>query len=90
MQEKIEDRITKLTGLALDALEATVQMALKDCDRVNAAKAILDISGLKTSKQEITGKDGQPLAVQKIFVTKEQQSAVKKHIQDVINGKRNI
>ncbi len=91
IRENVKDKIDKLTDLALDTLkEIVINLACKDSDRVNAAKAILDVSGLKSSKQEITGKDGAPLAVQKVFVTKEQQKAVKKHIQDVINGASDI
>lgn len=41
-------------------------------DRIAAAKGILDVSGLKSSKQEITGKDGAPLAVQKEYILPEE------------------
>lgn len=89
IRENVKDKIIKLTDNALDTLEEIINdIDSKNSDRVSAAKAILDISGLKTLKQEITGKDGEPLSVQKIFITPKEQKAVKKHIQDVINDKR--
>lgn len=56
MQEITQERIAGLTNLALDTLAEVVND--KECEkntRVQAAKALLDISGLKNSKQVIEG-----------------------------------
>lgn len=82
----VQQRIQALTNKSLDALESIIDGGCaKDSDVVSAAKAILDISGLKSSKQEITGKDGTPL-VQKVFITPDEVKETDKHIDDVIGG----
>ena len=56
MQEITQERIAGLTNLALDTLAEVVNDS--KCEkgtRVQAAKALLDISGLKNSKQVIEG-----------------------------------
>ena len=53
-------------------------------DRISAAKGLLDISGLKSSKQEITGKDGSAL-IQKVYVTEKETEFTDNHIDSVIN-----
>lgn len=86
LQEKLKDRIEGLTNLALGALETVItDPEAEDKDKVAASKAILDVSGLKSSKKEVTGKDGEPLAVKKVFITPEQKKAVKNHIKNVID-----
>lgn len=64
LRENTQDEITRLTAKALNALEGVIddEMARRS-DIVSAAKAILDISGLKSSKQEITGKVDAPLTI---------------------------
>ena len=53
---KVQDRIEKLTNLALDTLEEVANdVKCEKNTRVQAAKALLDISGLKNSKQVIEG-----------------------------------
>lgn len=86
VRENTEDKIERITNLALDRLEEILSGSNLRSDFVNAIGKALDISGLKSSKQEITGKDGEPLAVRKIFVTPEQQAEVKNHIEQMING----
>lgn len=82
-----QDEIMRLAHKALDTLESVLEDEEAKCsDKVSACKALLDISGWKTSKQELTGKDGEPLEVKKIFITPEEQKEVKKHIQQMING----
>jgi uncharacterized protein (UPF0147 family) len=59
VQEVTQERIQNLTNDALDTLCEVVND--KKCEknvRVQAAKAILDISGLKNSKQVIEGIEG--------------------------------
>lgn len=86
-REDVKEKIKDLTNLALEALvEVINDPECENRDKVSASKAILDISGLKSSKQEITGKDGEPLAVKKIFITPEDLKEVDKHIDSLING----
>lgn len=40
-----------------------------------------------SERKEITGANGTPVAVQKVFVTKEEEQEALKHIEDVINDK---
>ena len=56
VRETIQDKIKDLSNNALEVLnEVMNDPEAKDADKVSAAKAILDVSGLKTQKQEITG-----------------------------------
>ena len=56
MQEITQERIANLTNLALDTLcEVINDSECKKDTKVQAAKALLDISGLKNSKQVIEG-----------------------------------
>lgn len=55
VRKKTEDKIEQLTNLALNTLQDVIlDDTSRNSDRVSAAKAILDISGLKSSKQETT------------------------------------
>ena len=54
IQQKTENKIQNLTDKALNALEQVIDDTMADYkDKVSAAKAILDISGLKSSKQDL-------------------------------------
>lgn len=87
VRNDVKEKIKDLTNLALEALvEVINDPECENRDKVSASKAILDISGLKSLKQEITGKDGEPLAVKKIFITQEDIKEVDKHIDSLING----
>lgn len=56
VQEITQERIAGLTNLALDTLcEVINDSECKKDTKVQAAKALLDISGLKNSKQVIEG-----------------------------------
>ena len=56
VRETIQDKIKDLSNNALEVLQEVMNdPEAKDADKVSAAKAILDVSGLKTQKQEITG-----------------------------------
>lgn len=55
---------------------------------MKAFEVIRDTLGQKpTDKQEISGFNGEPLTVKKIFITKQEQEEIDKHIDDVINDK---
>lgn len=51
----------------------------KTNDRIAAAKGILEVSGLKKSKTELTGKDGAPLAIQKEYILPEEIIEFEEH-----------
>ena len=55
----VQERIKDLTNQALEALcDVINDPECKNADKVSAARAILDVSGLKSLKQDITGIDG--------------------------------
>lgn len=82
LSKKIEDRIEGLTNKAFNALEQVLDDKNAEYkDKVSAAKAIIDVSGLKKDKKELTG----DLNVQKVFVTPEMHQATLEHIKQVIN-----
>lgn len=55
----VQERIKDLTNQALEALCNVINdPECKNADKVSAARAILDVSGLKSLKQDITGIDG--------------------------------
>lgn len=59
VQEVTQERIQSLTNLALDTLCNVINDSKTEKNiKVQAAKAILDISGLKNSKQVIEGIEG--------------------------------
>lgn len=54
LQVSIQDRIEKLTNLALDAVESVLKdNESSNNDKIQASKVIVDISGLKTAKKEV-------------------------------------
>lgn len=56
VRESLQDKIKTLSTNALEVLSAVMNdPEAKDADKVSAARAIIDVSGLKTLKQEITG-----------------------------------
>ena len=59
VQQDVQSRIKGLTNLALDTLvEVINDIETEKNVKVSACKAILDISGLKSLKQDITGIEG--------------------------------
>ena len=59
VQDSMQERIKGLTNLALDTLVEVINSPETESNvKVQASKAILDISGLKSSKQEISGVSG--------------------------------
>lgn len=62
---------------------ALIKQAMKG--NVKAFGMIRDTIGeMPTQKQEITGANGAPLAVKKVFITPEQQAEMKQHIREMI------
>ena len=58
-RESIQSKIEKLSNNALEVLsEVMSHPDTEDKDKVSAARAILDVSGLKSVKQEIKGVNG--------------------------------
>jgi hypothetical protein len=89
ISENIRDKVTKrvehITDLAMQRLEGVLlDEDIKTSDLVQAIGKAFDISGLKSSKQELTGKDGSAL-IQKVFVTAQEKQEADKHIDSVIN-----
>lgn len=59
IRNDVQERIKELTNLALETLCDVIKAGdSKYQDKVSASKAILDVSGLKSLKQEVTGIDG--------------------------------
>ena len=59
IRNDVQERIKELTNLALETLCKVIKAGdSKYQDKVSASKAILDVSGLKSLKQEVTGIDG--------------------------------
>lgn len=89
ISENIRDRVTKrvdhITDVALQRLEGVLlDEDIKTSDLVQAIGKAFDISGLKSSKQKLTGKDGSAL-IQKVFVTAQEKQEADKHIDSVID-----
>lgn len=63
-RENIQERIEGLTNIALDALVQVINdPECKNADKVSASRAILDISGLKSLKQEIAANEGYSITI---------------------------
>lgn len=85
IRDKVEKRVEHITNLALERLEGILlDEDVKTGDLVQAIGKAIDISGLKSSKQELTGKDGSAL-IQKVFVTAQEKQEADKHIDSVID-----
>lgn len=68
----VQERIKDLTNQALDALCNVINdPECKNTDKVSAAKAILDVSGLKSIKQDVTGIDGVSVVINREAVQAE-------------------
>lgn len=83
VQESIEIQIKRITDIALRRLEdVLLSDEVRPSDLVNAIGKAFDVSGLKSSKQEITGNVG----VEKVYITKEDEQQVENHIDNFIDG----
>ena len=64
VQESVQERIKELTNVALETLYNVINnVEAKDADRISASRAILDVSGLKSLKQEVTGVSGMSVII---------------------------
>ncbi len=87
LRENTADEIKRLTAKALSSLEEVLDdESAKNSDIVSACKAILDISGLKSSKQEITGADGEPFTLQKEYILPEEIKQFEEHYKNTVGG----
>ena len=85
VQEKVTEQIERITSLALSRLEDVLSDDdVRTSDLVQAIGKAIDVSGLKSSKQEITGKDGSAL-IQKVYVSEKEIEFTDTHIDSVIN-----
>ena len=85
IRDKVEKRVEHITNLALERLEGILlDEDVKTGDLVQAIGKAIDISGLKSSKQELTGKDGSAL-IQKVFISAKEKTETDNHIDSVIN-----
>lgn len=71
MRESTAEKISRITNLALDRLEEILTGSDLRPDFVNAIGKAIDISGLKTSKREITGQNGQPFVLKEYILPEE-------------------
>lgn len=75
LQENVQERIKALTNLALDTLCEVIKADdSKYQDKVSASKAILDVSGLKSLKQEIEGIGGMNVIINREAVHVESEN----------------
>lgn len=69
LQQNVQERIEGLTNLALDTLVDVINDPETEKNvKVQASKALLDISGLKSSKQEISGVSGANVIINREMV----------------------
>jgi hypothetical protein len=82
---EVKEQISCITKLALSRLKDVLSDDdIRTSDLVQAIGKALDVSGLKSSKQEITGKDGSAL-IQKVYVSEKETEFTDNHIDSVIN-----
>lgn len=80
VRESIEQNIKDGAEESITYLRSVVKDEnIEPKDRISAAKGLLDVSGLKSSKTELTGKDGAPLAVQKEYILPEEIKEFEEH-----------
>lgn len=71
-RESVQNRIKELTDLALETLCSVINDPESDNkDKVAASKAILDVSGLKSLKQEVSGISGVSVVINREAVNVE-------------------
>lgn len=85
VRENAESQVERITNLTLKRLEDVLMLEyIKTGDLIAAIGKGIEISGLKSSKQEITGANGAPLVEKIRYITPEEQKEVKKHIKKMI------
>ena len=71
-RESVQNRIKEITDLALETLCSVINDPESDNkDKVSASKAILDVSGLKSLKQEVSGISGVSVVINREAVNVE-------------------
>ncbi|MCM1340007.1 MAG: DNA-packaging protein [Muribaculaceae bacterium] len=70
-------------------IEREYEKLLCTATPAGAIFALKNFGWKDASQREITGKDGEPLAVKKVFITAKETKEVKKHIQEAINSEHN-
>lgn len=83
----LQQDITNKQGEKKSTLEAVMVAQIREALKGNtkAIQFIRDTIGeMPIAKQEITGRNGEPLSVKKIFVTPDEVKEAEKHIQDII------
>jgi uncharacterized protein YjcR len=64
IRNDVQEKIKELTNLALDTLKNVINdPEAKHTDKVSASKALLDVSGLKSVKQEVSGIQGTSVVI---------------------------
>lgn len=64
VRKDVQERIKELTNLALETLCNVINDPESDNrDKVSASKALLDVSGLKSIKQDVTGVNGMSVII---------------------------
>jgi uncharacterized protein YjcR len=64
IRDDVQEKIKELTNLALDTLKNVINdPEAKHTDKVSASKALLDVSGLKSVKQEVSGIQGTSVVI---------------------------
>lgn len=72
IRSDVQERIKELTDLALETLCNVINDPESDNkDKVSASKAILDVSGLKSLKQEVSGISGVSVVINREAVNVE-------------------
>ena len=72
VRSDVQNRIKELTDLALETLCSVINDHESDNkDKVSASKAILDVSGLKSLKQEVSGISGVSVVINREAVNVE-------------------
>lgn len=83
IRNNLEEEIALITNLALSRLKDVLSDDdVRTSDLVQAIGKAIDVSGLKSSKQEITGNVG----VEKVYITKDDEKQVQNHIDNFIDG----
>lgn len=87
IRKNVEVKIDRITNLALSRLEDVLNDdEVRTGDLISAIGKAIDISGLKSSKQEITGKNGEALLVQKEYILPEEIEQFKEHYKKSVEG----
>lgn len=75
VRKDVQERIKELTNLALETLCNVINDPESDNrDKVSASKALLDVSGLKSIKQDVTGVNGMSVIINREAVHVESNS----------------